>query len=62
METFLAKQLRARCLKVLWGNGFPPFQQQDRSTPIGQFSREGGTAGTTADHDDVVVAILNDHG
>ena len=62
MEAFLPIQFGARTREVLWRDRRTPFQHQDRAAPIGQLRRQGGTAGTGADHDDVVVAILNDHG
>ena len=62
MEAFLPKQLGARTLEVPWRNRLTPFQHQDRAAAFSQLRSQGGTAGTRADHDDVVVAILNDHG
>ena len=62
MEAFLTKQFRTRGLEILRRDRLTPFQHQNGTTAIGKFRRKGGTAGTGADQDDVVVAILNDHG
>ena len=62
METLFPKQFDARAAELLWRDRLTPLEHQDRAAAIGQFRSQGGTAGTRADHDDVVVAILNDHG
>ena len=62
MEAFFPKQFGAGASKLLCRDRLTPLQHQNRAAAIGQLGSQGGTAGTRADHDDVVVAILNDHG
>ena len=58
----LAQQVDIRDVLVAECHGFTTFEQQDTASCTTQSTRESASPGTAADNDDVVVAIVDDHG